>query len=418
MPDPSPSTPPATQWSLPARYLVAVVLLLLVALTVLLLLPLLQVLFLAFLISFLLFIPARALKRRTRLPYGLIIAVFFLAIFGLLGCALLNLIPGLINAFNSMWASVQSRYAQLAAQLSAAPPPNGMVSIAGIPVDLSAVVPALKQFVAGQPAGGGAGLPLSDIIASLGRVAGGILGLAGNTFNSVAGLVALLFSALIIALFLLIDLPVSSGILTDWVPPQYSREITLLFARLDQIWLRFFKAEIVIGLIIGLGNFVIFLLLGVPYPLPLAIIMGTIGLIPTIGGILVAIPIVIVCLLLGSTKLTGLDPLTFTVLVVIASVAYNQVIYSLVAPKISGAAVHLPAAAVVVGVLAALALVGILGAVLVVPILGSVRLFVHFAMSKLALHDPYPDDMALPAEIPGFFSQMLYVKPSTRRDER
>jgi predicted PurR-regulated permease PerM len=260
-------------------------------------------------------------------------------------------------------------------------------------------------------------LPPSDIIAALGRVAGGMLGLAGSIFNSVAGLVASFFSALIIALFLLIDLPVSSGILTDWVPPQYSREITLLFARLDQIWLRFFKAEIVIGFIIGLGNLVIFLVLGVAYPVPLAILMGTIGLIPTIGGLLVAIPIVIVCMLFGSTRLVGLDPLIFTLIVVIASVAYNQLIYTFLAPKISGAAVHLPAAAVVVSVLAALALIGILGAILVVPILGSIRLFVHFALSKLALRDPYPDDESPPDEIPGFFSQMLYVKPSIKRDE-
>jgi predicted PurR-regulated permease PerM len=153
----------------------------------------------------------------------------------------------------------------------------------------------------------------------------------------------------------------------------------------------------------------------VPYPVPLAIIMGTIGLIPTVGGILAAIPIMIVCLLFGSTKLTGLDPFTFTLLVVIASVVYNQIIYALVAPRISGAAVHVPAAAVVVGVLAALALVGILGAVLVVPIIGSVRLFVNFALSKLALRDPYPDDAEPPPEIPGFFSQMLYVKPSAKR---
>jgi predicted PurR-regulated permease PerM len=415
MSDPAPPSSPATQWSLPARYLVAIVLILLGIVTLVLLLPLLQVLFLAFLISFLIFIPTRALRRRTRLPYALIIAVFFLALFGLLACALLNLIPSLINAFSSMWTSVQIRYDQLAAQLSAAPTSNGVVSIAGIPVDLSAIMPALQQFVAGQPASGGAGLPLSDIIAVLGQLAGGIVGLAGSVFNSVAGLVAMLFSALIIALFLLIDLPVSSGILTDWVPPQYSREITLLFARLDQIWLRFFKAEVVIGLIIGLGNFVIFLLLGVPYPLPLAIIMGTIGLIPTIGGILAAIPIVIVCTLFGSTRLLELDPLIFTLIVVIASVVYNQLIYTFVAPRISGAAVHLPAVAVVVGVLAALTLVGILGALLVVPIMGSIRLFVNFALAKLALRDPYPADEAPPAEIPGFFSQLLYVKPSVKR---
>lgn len=416
MSDNLPSAPPTTQWSLPARYLVGVLLLVLAIGIVQLLLPLLEVLFLAFLISFLVFIPARALTRRTRLPYALIIAVFFLALFGLLIYALLTLIPGLINGFSGVWASVQSRYDQLAAQLSAAPPANGVVSIAGTPVDLSAIMPALRQFIAGQT--GGSGLTLADITVVFGRLAGGLLGLAGSTFSSVAGLVAMLFSALIIALFLLIDLPVSSGFITAWVPPQYSREITLLFARLDEIWLRFFKAEIVIGLIIGLGNLVIFLLLGVPYPVPLAIIMGTIGLIPTIGGFLAAIPIVIVCLLLGSTKLTGLEPLTFTVIVVIASVVYNQLIYTFVAPRISGAAVHVPAAAIVVGVLAGLAAFGIVGAVLVVPIMGSIRLFVQFALSKLALRDPYPDEEAPPAENPGFFSQMLYVKSPAKRGRR
>jgi hypothetical protein len=35
-----------------------------------------------------------------------------------------------------------------------------VVSIAGVPVDLSAVRPALQQFIAGQPASGGAGVPL------------------------------------------------------------------------------------------------------------------------------------------------------------------------------------------------------------------------------------------------------------------
>ena len=418
MSDPAPSSSHITQWSLPARYLAAILLLLLAALAVLLLLPLLDVLFLAFLISFLIFIPARAIKRRTRVPYAAIILIFFLAIFVLFGCVLLNVIPALINSFSNMWASVQNRYNQLAAQLSAAPPANGVVTIAGVSVDLSGILPGLQQFLAGQSANGSTGLSLADIAAVLAHALGSILGLAGSAFNSVAGMVGMLFAALIIALFLLIDLPVSSGILTDWVPPQYSHEITMLFARLDEIWLRFFKAEVIIGLIIGLGNLVIFLVLGVPYPVPLAIIMGTIGLIPTVGGLLAAIPIIFVCLMLGSTRLTGLDPLVFTALVVIVSVAYNQSIYTFAAPKITGAAVRLPAVAVVVGVLAALATFGILGAILIVPILGSIRLFVHFVLSKLSLRDPYPGDESPPDEIPGFFSQMLYVKPSVKRDKR
>jgi hypothetical protein len=50
--------------------------------------------------------------------------------------------------------------------------------------------------------------------------------------------------------------------------------------------------------------------------------------------------------------------------------------------------------------------------------MGSVRLFVHFALSKLALRDPYPDEAEPPPEIPGFFSQMLYVKPPVKRGRR
>ncbi len=155
MSDSSPPAPPSTQWSLPARYLVAIMLLLLGALTMLLLLPLLQVLFLAFLISFLIFIPARALRRRSRLPYPLIIVLFFLLILGVLIYALLAVIPSLLNTFSTMWSAVQTRYDQLVAQLSTAPPADGLVTIAGVPINLSSIMPALQQLIAGQPASGG-----------------------------------------------------------------------------------------------------------------------------------------------------------------------------------------------------------------------------------------------------------------------
>jgi predicted PurR-regulated permease PerM len=120
MSDSGSSPSPPTQWSLPARYLVAVVLLVLAAVGVLLLLPLLEVLFLAFLISFLIYLPTRAIKHRTRLPYELIIAVFFLALFRLGIIAMLTIIPGVINGFGHLLTSIQMRYDQLATQMSTA----------------------------------------------------------------------------------------------------------------------------------------------------------------------------------------------------------------------------------------------------------------------------------------------------------
>ena len=50
-----------------------------------------------------------------------------------------------------------------------------MVTIAGMPIDLSGIMPALKQIFAGPS--------LPDIIAALGKLMGGLLGLV-NIFSA------------------------------------------------------------------------------------------------------------------------------------------------------------------------------------------------------------------------------------------
>ncbi len=403
------SSPTLTQWSLPARYVAGMFLAVLGGVGILLLLPLLDVLLLAFLIAFLIFIPGRAITRRTRLPYPLTIILLFLLFGFVFICALVNILPQLIESFKQLWLSTQTSYDQLVARLQTYQSQSGATQIAGIPVDLNALVPALRQWIA-QP-GGAEGAPLlSQIANALSTAAGSLLSFAGQLFSSVAGLIGLLCASAVIAFFMLIDLPVSGGVLSSWVPPQYSREVTLLFAKLDHIWLNFFKAQVLIGCLIGASDFVVLSLWGVPGALPLAIIAGTIGLIPIVGGLLAAIPTIIVCLINGSTRFVDMDHLTFTLLVLVTLLLVNQTIYTFIAPRISGAAVSIPAAAVVVGVMIGIAVAGILGALLVAPTIGSLRLFSHYLLSKIELREPYPDEAAPPPDHLGFFTQMLYVK--------
>ena len=404
------STPPAhasvpTQWSLPARYLGGVFLVVLGAVGVLLLLPLLQILFLAFLVAFLMFLPARALARRLHLPYRVAVLLSFLGLGLIFGCALVNIIPRLIESFDQLGKSTLVSYEQFVAQLQTMAAQGGTLTVSGIPIDVTAV----RQFLTGQSPGG---MQWTQVAGVLGQFGNDLLGLAGRVFSGVAGLIGLIFTATIIALFLLIDQPGSQGVLTDWVPTPYRREITLLFAKLDHLWLNFFKAEVVIGLLIGSIDFVVMWLWGVPGALPLAIIAGTIGLIPTIGGFLAAIPVVAVCLLNGSTRLVAMDHVLFTLVVLASLLVVNQVIFSVISPRISSAAVSVPAAAVVVGVLLGLTIAGILGALLVVPIIGSLHLFANYILAKIALREPFPDEES-PTEQAGFFSQVLYVKPSS-----
>jgi predicted PurR-regulated permease PerM len=375
------------------------------AVGILLLLPLLQMLFLAFLIAFLMFLPASALTRRFHLPYRLTVLLSFLGLGLVFSCALVNIIPRLIESFDQLGKSTQASYEQIVAQLQTMAAQGGTLTVVGIPIDMTAV----RQFLTGQSPDG---LQLTQIANVLGQFSNDFLSLAGRVFSGVAGLISLIFAAAIIALFLLIDLPGSQGVMTDWVPAPYRREITLLFAKLDRLWLAFFKAEVVIGLLIGSVDFVVMWLWGVPGALPLAIIAGTIGLIPTIGGFLAAIPVMVVCLLNGSTQLVAVDHALFTLVVLASLLVVNQVIYSVISPRISSAAVSVPAAVVVVGVLLGLTIAGILGALLVVPIIGSLRLFVNYILAKIALREPFPDEET-PTRQAGFFSQVLYVKQSS-----
>ena len=111
------SAPGAAQWPGPLRYGMGIVLIAICVAGLLLILPLLQIILLSFLIAFIMFIPSRALSRRTRLPYGLSAVVSFLIAAAIvIGLALL-LLPDLRLLLGNVTAAIRQAYAQLAASL-------------------------------------------------------------------------------------------------------------------------------------------------------------------------------------------------------------------------------------------------------------------------------------------------------------
>ena len=82
-------------------------------------------------------------------------------------------------------------------------------------------------------------------------------------FSNAAALAAALGTASIVALFFLIGLPISGGTMTNWAPRPYQREMSLLFGKLDVLWIKFFRALIIIGVITGAASFVLFELFGI-----------------------------------------------------------------------------------------------------------------------------------------------------------
>jgi predicted PurR-regulated permease PerM len=212
---------------------------------------------------------------------------------------------------------------------------------------------------------------------------------------------------LLFSFFLMLDLNRGRGVLVDWVPPEYHREITLLLSKLDGIWVGYITAQVIYGTLLAAFSLVEFTLLGVPFPVVMAIMTGIISLIPTIGGLLSSAIVASFCLIFGSSVLVDMSNATFALLVVLIGVVITQVTYNFIALPIVGRYVQLPVSVVFVGVLAGLALGSIVLAFLVVPILATLRIFGSYILSKVMGREPFPDETVPERPQPGFFSQLF-----------
>jgi len=380
------------QWPAPLRYGMGIVLIAICVAGLLLVLPLLQIVLLAFLIAFIMFVPSRNLSRRTRLPYGLAVIVSFLIAVALLIGLALVFFPELWRAAGSIKLSIQQGYAQLdtLAQSST----SNTVQIAGVAIPIEDLLAQLHQLL---PFGAG------DLLTGVTHIMFGV-------FSNVASVIAAVGTASVVALFFLIDLPVSGGTMTTTIPAPYRREIALLFGKLDVLWMKFFRALIIIGVITGAASLGLFYLFGIDGALILAVVTATIGLIPVVGRILAILMIFGAALVNGSARFIGMDNFAFAVLTIIAYLIVTQAIGTIISPKLKGSAINVPTVAIVIGVMVGLVTAGIVGALLITPIIGSLRVFMQYVLDKILLRDPFPGEELLLLQEEGFFSHMLYVK--------
>jgi predicted PurR-regulated permease PerM len=293
----------------------------------------------------------------------------------------LLLLPEILRAVGSVRVSINQAYAQLAAA-QADRTLNTIVQIAGVSVPVSDIAALMRQLLP---------IAAADLLSGLAHL---MFGLFGN----IASLIAAFGTASVVALFFLIDLPISSGTMTTTIPAPYRREIALLFGKLDVLWLKFFRALMIVGVITGAASLGLFVLFGLEGALLLAVVTATIRLIPVIGRIFAILLVFAAALINGSTRFTGLDNFAFAVLTFIAYLIVTEAISTIVSPKLKGSAIEVPTVAIVVGVMVGLATAGIVGAVLIVPIIGSLRVFMKYAIAKILLRDPYPNQELPPLQ--------------------
>jgi predicted PurR-regulated permease PerM len=286
----------------------------------------------------------RALTWRWRPGRGLAALVVFLGALVLLGVGAVTIVATVAPDVNQLAANLPGYVSQLQVALDDLIARNP--ELAG---RLSGAVPSLQTVLAG----------------ALGLVgqASRVLGFATAIFG---GVLYLLFS-LILALYLTIDGDRIRNYLIQFVPFDRQEQALSVTERIGVRLGAWARGEALLGAIIGGLTWIAAMVLGLPYAGALALIAAVGELVPNLGPIIAALPLILVGLFVSPTH--GL--LAFA-----AGVLIQQLENNLIVPRVMSQAVDLHPVAVMLAILAGNELLGIPGALLAVPVVASLSVIV------------------------------------------
>jgi predicted PurR-regulated permease PerM len=221
-------------------------------------------------------------------------------------------------------------------------------------------------------------------VAGLGS--GGLnLGVLLPVFSVTAGLVSALFGYLIIpvwAFYLLKDRFELATAFDHSLPLEWRTDIWAIARIIEGVFGRWVRAQLLLGLVVGIATFLGLLLLSVTidpifgrFAVLLAFIAGVLELLPIIGPIIAAVPAV----LLAATA--GPDA---AIAAVVLYIVVQQIENTVLVPKIQGKAVQLHPSAVIFSLVIGGAIAGLLGAILALPVTAAGRDVYRYLFRRLS----------------------------------
>jgi predicted PurR-regulated permease PerM len=203
-----------------------------------------------------------------------------------------------------------------------------------------------------------------DITTGVGKVSGGVADVGVSAF----GAVTLVFSMLFLTLFGLIDAPR----LRDWIAgllfPEAREHYLRLAERIVRTTSRSMLGNVAISVVCATVYGVTAVVLGLPYPLAVALIAGILDLIPSIGATIAGIVIALVALAVSLEAL-----IAFAIVMVL----YQQIENYVLQPTVLGKAAQVSGFTVLASVLTFGALFGVVGAVIAVPLAAALEIVIE-----------------------------------------
>ena len=199
------------------------------------------------------------------------------------------------------------------------------------------------------------------------------LGDAAGVLSDIGvGIVNSLFAAITIIVLSVFMLNSARGwldALADRYPPDRARWMKRLYDRIGATVGNYVAGALLQATIAGVLAWIVLSILGVPYALPLSVVVFLLDLVPLVGATLGAI-------IVGVVTLFSDFPVD-TIIWVIFSVIYQQVENTVIQPRIQARAVAVHPLVVLISVLFGSTLFGVLGALLAIPVAAAIQITIR-----------------------------------------
>ncbi|MFH0951956.1 MAG: AI-2E family transporter [Patescibacteria group bacterium] len=296
-----------------------------------------------------------SLQKRRKMPRFLSILLIYILVIGVVVLAVSLLVPAISNQVGQLTENFPNVVDRIISGFSSAQQTNEGAS--------------LLTSIQGT---------LENVNQSLSKITSSIFSGIASLFGGIVMLIGILF----LTFYMTLEEQGVEKFVKAIAPVNYQPYFIQLIRRIQErlgLWLR---GQLILGLIIGALSFVGLVILGVPYPLVLALIAGITELVPIIGPILGAIPAVFIALTVSPWK---------ALFVIILYLVIQQLENNLVVPKVMQRVAGLNPIVVIIIMLIGAKLAGIVGIILAVPAAIIGDCFLHDLLKKRRQHESFSD---------------------------
>ncbi len=300
------------------------------------------------------------MPRRSR---GLAVAVVFLLMIGILTFLLLTLVPVLIQ--------------QTAALIDSVPDAIQKIQSSDSPIS-----DTLRRYNVEEAAAGA----INDVLKAVAGATGSVISIAQGIFSGAAALLTILT----LTIFMLIEGPKWVERMWAYHPAHDLERDKMLLKAMYTAVSSYFSGVLLIASISAVSSAVVMTLVGLPYAIPLGLIVGLFGLIPMVGATLAAVVVVLVALFTSPTA---------ALIMAIYFIIYQQLENNIIQPVVQGKSTELSPLVVTIAIILGASIAGLFGALVAIPVAACIKVLLvyrfHPHAKAMVASQPHPAHKAV-----------------------